>query len=1027
VRPIAAFCLLLLCALFVPFMAAQSTNGTISGIVVDPSGGAIIGADILVVNDLTGVRYSGKTNNEGIYVMLNLPPGVYRLQVSKVGFQTLVKPDIVLYTQAALDINFTLPVGAALETVTVQGGASTLHTESGSVSTIIDRKFVENLPLNGRSFNTLLQLTPGVVIAPAASNNQGQFSIEGQRTSSNSFLIDGVSANFGVAPAALAGTSGSGNAQAFSALGGTSSLVSVEALEEFRVETSSFAPEFGRSSGGQVLLTTRSGTNDWHGGVYEYFRNDVLDANDWFANHAGQPRAPERHNDFGGFFGGPFRKNKTFFFASYEGVRLRQPNTTVVEVPSAYARSIAPAAIAPFLAAYPQPSDQTVTPGVFAAPFTGSYSNPSTLNAGSLRVDQTFGNKISAFLRYNKAPSESASRNNSLSEIDTVTVNTQTVTLGVTVTPNSRISNSFRANDSRQQASYVLSLDGFGGAVPPSPAVLAPGLNGAGQTSLLEFITNDTSFYATGPSSRNRVHQLNFADDLTVLSGPHQIKAGVDYRRIYLGARPFAWSLEYIATSVESLLSSQQAEFYSSATNPTNFLLPAMSLFAQDTWKATPRLTLTYGLRWEINPAPESADGTHLAAWTSPKDLTNFRLAPAGTPLWQTTYGNVAPRIGFAYSPTKAGDLVFRGGLGIFYDLASDTVGNLGTSFPNDSFYCCTTISLPVSNITPYLATLSTEPPYPNGTKGYAPDLELPRSLQWNVAVEKSFPDAQSVSVTYVGQAGRRLLKQVGIPRPNANFAGAMLLTENASRSNYDAVQLQYRKAMKERVQAILNYTWSHSLDDASSDTLAAVSNTLISTAHDYSSSSFDVTHSFSAAVVYAVPNWSQGKVLAALTHGWQLDAVAVARSGFPFNATVLSTTLAGAYPRPNRVFAQSVWIGDTSAGGGKRLNPAAFALPATGQQGTEPRNDIRGFGLTQLDTSIARKFTLGAERALQLRADAFNILNHPNFTNPYAYVGLGAAYLESPAMANHGLGGLNPLFQEGGPRSLQISLRLTF
>ena len=204
-----------------------------------------------------------------------------------------------------------------------------VNTESGSVSTVIDHRFVENLPLNGRSFNALLQLTPGVVIAATSTYNQGQFSIAGQRTSANNFLIDGVSANFGVSAQSSVGTSG-GATQAFSALGGTSSLVSVEDLEEFRVETSSFAPEFGRSPGGQVILTTRSGTNDFHGGVYEYFRNDVLDANDWFATQAGQPRAAERHNDFGGFLGGPIQKDKTFVFVSYEGARLRQPETRIV-------------------------------------------------------------------------------------------------------------------------------------------------------------------------------------------------------------------------------------------------------------------------------------------------------------------------------------------------------------------------------------------------------------------------------------------------------------------------------------------------------------------------------------------------------------------------------------------------------------------------------------------------------------------------------------------------------------------------
>jgi hypothetical protein len=242
--------------------------------------------------------------------------------------------------------------------VTVTGGAPLVNMESGSVSTVIDRNFVGNLPLNGRSFNTLLQLTPGVVIAPSNGNSPGQFSVAGQRTSANYFSVDGVSANFGTG-LSLSG-SGTGAAQAFSVLGGTSSLVSVEALEEFRVETSSFAAEFGHTPGGQVILTTRSGTNGFHGGIYEYFRNDVMDANDWFADQASLAKAAERHNDFGGYVGGPIIKDKTFFFFSYEGARLRLPQTEVTEVPSEFARTSAQSQLAPYLDAYPQPTDATL-------------------------------------------------------------------------------------------------------------------------------------------------------------------------------------------------------------------------------------------------------------------------------------------------------------------------------------------------------------------------------------------------------------------------------------------------------------------------------------------------------------------------------------------------------------------------------------------------------------------------------------------------------------------------------------------
>src|SRR5208283_1798273 len=202
---------------------AQSPNGTVSGIVLDPSGALIVGANVLIINNATGVEYPGRANGEGYYVVPNIPPGTYRIQVSNSGFKTIIKPDIVVHVEDALAINFTLPIGAASEIVTVESGAPIINTENASVGTVIDRNFVESLPLNGRIFNTLLQLTPGVVIAPITSGYQfGQFSISGQRTDANNFTVDGVSANFGASSVASSGQSGIGTAQAFSALGGTS-------------------------------------------------------------------------------------------------------------------------------------------------------------------------------------------------------------------------------------------------------------------------------------------------------------------------------------------------------------------------------------------------------------------------------------------------------------------------------------------------------------------------------------------------------------------------------------------------------------------------------------------------------------------------------------------------------------------------------------------------------------------------------------------------------------------------------------
>ena len=992
--------------------------------VTDPSGAAIAGAEVIVVNDATRVQIVGKTNDEGIYVVPNLAPGNYRVQVSKDGFKTIIKPDITVNVQDALAINFALPLGAVSEIVTIQGGAPLVNTESAAVSTVIERQFVENLPLNGRSFNTLLQLTPGVVIAPTTGAvATGQFSIAGQRSDTNSFSVDGVSANFGVTAGLLPGQSGTGTSQAFSALGGTSSLVSVEALQEFRIVTSSFAPEFGRSPGGQVLLTTRSGTNDLHGGVYEYFRNDVLDANDWFANAAGQSRAPERHNDFGAFLGGPIWKDKTFFFLSYEGARLRLPQTSVIDVPSSSSRTSAPSALAPLLNAYPIPNGPISADG-YTAQFTGTYSNSATLNAGSVRIDHKFNDKFTLFGRYNDAPSETASRVYGLSTFEAVTTNTRTLTAGLNMMFSNTIANSLRGNYSTQESGVTDVLDSFSGAVPLSPSFFLGSLPAKG--SLIEFQTDDTNFLSEGPLANAKTKQFNLADDLDIAAGSHAIKIGADYRMIFLNTAPSPQTFEFDVDTVQDYIATGQGSLAVTSRTDSQLLAQALSLYAQDTWKATSRLTLTYGLRWELSPAPTGRGSTTLASWTNTGNPSKLALAPSGTALWATTYGNVAPRLGVAYSLTQNRDLVLRAGWGIFYDLGLGQTGNLATAFPNSASLTTPTVNVPIADASPYLPVNSGQPPYP-GSYGFVPNLKLPRSYQWNVALEKALPGNQVVTVTYVGQAGRNLLRDAGYYKPNSDFASYFFLTNNTAYSNYEALQAQYRKLVSSRVQGIFSYTFSHSLDNGSND---VVSNTnSISGVGDYASSDFDVRHSFSAALHVELPAFGKPEFASAISRDWSFDVSAIVRTGFPFNARVFvaSPVLGFAYIRPDLVPGQPIWIADPSAGGGKSLNLDAFARPPAGEQGTEGRNDIPGFGLTQFDVSLARKFSLTERVQLQFRTDAFNILNHPNFTNPAAAVFSGPTQRSSAEMLNQGLGGLNPLFQQGGPRSLQLSLRLTF
>src|SRR5215468_8458260 len=331
---------------FTGVLCGQSTNASLSGRVTDTSKARIVAAKIIVVSLGTNTRYQTETNAIGEYFLTNLPPGRYHIEVEKEDFKTLVKPNVILHVQDVLNIDFAMPVGPASETIRVESGAPLLNTSDATVSTLIDNRFVENMPLNGRSFSALIDLTPGVVLTPSNFQEQGQFSVNGQRPDANYLTVDGVGANLGTSSSNL-GQGGAGQLPATSAFGGMSNLVSLDALQEFRIQTSTFAPEYGRTPGAQVSVLTKSGTNDFHGTAFEYFRNDALDANNWFANNKGLQKPALRQNAFGGVLGGPIKKDKLFFFGSYEGLRVRQPKVANTYVPTLGTIQSAPAAIQP--------------------------------------------------------------------------------------------------------------------------------------------------------------------------------------------------------------------------------------------------------------------------------------------------------------------------------------------------------------------------------------------------------------------------------------------------------------------------------------------------------------------------------------------------------------------------------------------------------------------------------------------------------------------------------------------------------
>ena len=576
-------------------------------------------------------------------------------------------------------------------------------------------------------------------------------------------------------------------------------------------------------------------------------------------------------------------------------------------------------------------------------------------------------------------------------------------------------------------------MDSFGGAEPLDPTLLLGSLPIS--NNLGSFGTNDTGgFYLIGAEARNRTAQVNIVDDMALATGTHQWKVGGDYRAIFLNQKPNQSAIFLSADSVEAFVSTGNVGITTTNNSPARILSHSLSLYGQDTLEGH---------------ASSHADlrGCDDGNWPLPLPVAAARCLRLG-PI-QTTFRELPlrlkerqsgrlrtrislPRFGMAYSLTPQSDFVVRAGFGVFYDTTAGSVGALASSFPSNTSGpppgVPTTVTLPVSDFTPYLSPVSLQPPFPPFTTGFANDLKFARSYQWNAALEKSFGDRQALSATYVAQAGRNLLRQEGLFQPNPDFSFNFLLTGNTAHSNYHALQIQYRRPLSARVQALLNYTWSHSLDNASQDGVVAVSHTVISAARDYANSDFDVRHSFAGAVTLSLPPASKSGVLSILTQNWSLDTVIVVRTGFPFNAALLFGGPAGAgLSRPDLVSGQAVWIPNAAAPGGKSLNGAAFTIPPAGQQGTEPRNDIAGFGLTQVDLSIARKFAITNRLNLQFRADAFNVLNHPNFASPLGFVQLGSFFLSSTRMLNQGLGGLNPLFQQGGPRSLQLSLKLTF
>jgi hypothetical protein len=1026
--------------------SAQTETATLSGRVFDPSGLGVVGAQVSLVDVDRNTTNTTHTANTGLYIFSSVRPGQYRLQVSATGFRTVNLTSMTINAQDSLQQNVKLAVGSISESVTVEA-SSTPAEVSGAVATVVDQKIIQDAPLNGRSFQTLFQLTPGVVITPTSFADQGQFSVNGQRADANYFTIDGASANAGVGAGNGGGQVMAGAQPALNAAGGTNGLVSVDAVQEFAIQTSSFAPEYGRTPGAQISIVTKSGNNELHGNVFDYLRNDIFDANDWFANHNNLKRPALRQNDFGGTLGGPIIRDRTFFFFSYEGLRLRQPTIGITDVPDMATRAATPSELQPFVNAFPLPTGPTEGNGM--APAVYSFSNPSTLNATSLRIDHHFTSSLSAFARYNYSPSSALSRGNftSLNGITKTSITVQTLTLGLTDLVTPKVTNDVRFNWTRSVGGTNISLDSFGGAKPFDPALVFPSPFTARDSSIVFFVGSGiNSEIELGRNSANTQRQINVLDNLSWQAGSHLFRFGVDYRRLTPHIATGVYSSDVFFSDSSSLIANTPAFGSVISSIPSAIFFNNYSVYAQDTWTTSRRLNFTYGLRWDYNPTPTggASNGLTPVVVRGITDPSTLSAAPNGTALYRATKNNFAPRAGFTYQlrAVTGRELLLKGGAGIFYDLGT---GPVAFAFSFAPFQASRNVAgpFPFTSADAASVPVTGNPPFFFG-EGFPPTLRLPYTYHWNLALGQSLGNNQKISLGYVGAAAHSLERITQYTNGlSPEFPNGILYIDNSGYSNYNSLQAQFRRRTA-GFDLVASYTLAHALDNGSTDVGSiSIPGSVIDPRKDYGAADFDIRHTGTFAASYDVPRLTVSPLMKALFGGWGIDPVLTARSASPVDVVVQRTIAAGTYNfRPDRVPGVPLYLDDPSVAADRRINPAAFNVPSEPKQGDLQRNSVRAFPLIQLDVAIRRRFALTERVGLEGRFEAFNLFNHPNFAPPQHTLGFvdpNGVFVPqngfgiSQSMLNRSLQqtsqgvGFNPLYQIGGPRSLQVALKLSF
>lgn len=982
------FLALILCG--APLVAsAQSTTAGLTGAVLDCSRAVVRNTELTIVNESTGIARTTHSNDLGEYAFTQLAPGTYRLTVTQAGFETAIHSGLELRVGQAAALDIVLTVGDIATSVVVEGAAPHVDTHAAALSSAMDSRAIRELPLNGRDFAQLALLQVGVSPSRRTSDSGGpgtKLVINGTKPSQVSFLLDGSDINDANnnTPGSAAGV-----------------LLGVDTLKEFRVLTNSYSAAYGRSAGGVVSAVTKSGTNQFHGSVFEFHRHSALDTKNFF--DAKDAPIPEfRRNQFGAVVDGPIARNRTFFLASYEGLRQRLGVTRRTVVPDANARlgifqgqapiAVHPA-IPPYLALVPLPNERNFGDG------SGEYVAASTQVTDedffTGRVDHKVSDRLSIYGRFTQDDAAiSVPDGIELVQADTTSRN-QYFTSEANSILSERLLNSFRFSMNRSLSensnTYLRAVDPSLSFFPGSPL---------GQISV-------TGFFSIGPSrfgpSYSDMKLFQFSDDVSFFRGRQSMRVGVDHRFYRLATSrpqsPYGFYqfngltnfLRNIPASVELTLPGSELD--------RNWRQSMTVAYFQDDIRLTQRVTLNLGVRYERVSVPEEANGLS----------SNFRnpltdAAPTVGPMYSNPSNrNVAPRIGIAWDPFGDSKTSVRGGFGVFFDpLWTDFYANAGNRL--GPFYVLGSVRNPTF---PRADQVVGSPAFVLGRQDVlVSDPENPYLRHFNASIQREIWRSGVVTVSYSGSRGRNLVRFVdgnqAIPQilpDGRKFFPANSVTRNPNltgvrykvtdgESSYNALQTSFTQQPTRGLQVQVNYVYSKSTDDGSVTVTQGGDNDLPQDPDDRLAerglSNYDMRHYFVAYWSWDLPTLPGPAVIA---RGWQLNAITTLASGNPFSVVVgfdraNARFQAGTSPqRPDLVpgYSSNPILG----GPDQYFDPAAFALPAAGFYGNLGRNTLIGPGLATTDLSLNKRFDVGGDVKLQFRAEVFNLFNRSNFAVP--------------------------------------------